>query len=223
MRILIIEDEKKTSRYLARGLSENGFVADVADHGEIGLHLARTGDYNLIILDLMLPERNGWSILSELRRANDPPIIILTACDSVQDRVKGLELGADDYLVKPFSFSELLARVRTILRRSPTRQPDVLHVADLRIDMAKHRVTRNGEPIDLSPREFLLLSLMARHTGEVLTRTRIMDHVWDINFESDSNVLDVAIRRLRQKVDDGFRKKLIHTVRGVGYMLEESS
>ncbi len=221
MRILIVEDEQKTAAYLKKGLSENGFVVDTASEGNAGLSLARLNEYDLIILDIMLPGRDGWSVLSEIRqRGKGTPVLFLTAKDSVQDRVKGLELGADDYLVKPFAFSEFLARVRTVLRRGPARQPDILKVADLEIDLLKHRATRQGKRLDLTPKEFLLLTLLARRRGEVLSRTLIAEQVWDMNFDSDTNIVDVAVRRLRGKVDDPFEKKLIQTVRGVGYIIE---
>jgi two-component system, OmpR family, copper resistance phosphate regulon response regulator CusR len=222
MRILIVEDEKKTAAYLKKGLSESGFVVDVVEQGEDGLHLARTGDYDLILLDVMLPQQDGWSILTEMRRSGkQTPILFVTARDSIQDRVKGLELGADDYLVKPFAFSELLARVRSILRRGPARQPEMLRIADLEIDLIRHRVLRGGKRLDLTPKEFALLSLLARRAGEVLSRTLIAEQVWDMNFDSDTNVVDVAVRRLRSKADDPFTKKLIHTARGMGYVLED--
>ena len=224
MRLLIVEDEKKTAQYLNKGLSEHGFIVDIAHNGKDGFHLAQTGNYALIILDIMLPDRDGWSIIRELRRSGKiTPIIFLTARDSVDDRVKGLELGADDYLVKPFAFSELLARIRTILRRGPDRQPETIRIADMEIDFLRHKATRRGKRLDLSPKEFLILWLLARHAGEVLTRTFISEQVWDINFDSDTNVVDVAILRLRKKVDDSFSTKLIHTIRGVGYVLEDRS
>jgi two-component system copper resistance phosphate regulon response regulator CusR len=222
MRILIVEDEKKTAAYLKKGLSESDFVVDVVEQGEDGLHLARTGDYDLIILDVMLPKKDGWSILTEMRRSGkQTPILFVTARDSIQDRVKGLELGADDYLVKPFAFSELLARVRSILRRGPARQPEMVRIADLEIDLVRHRALRGGTRLDLTPKEFALLSLLARRAGEVLSRTVIAEQIWDMNFDSDTNVVDVAVRRLRSKADDPFAKKLIHTVRGMGYVLED--
>lgn len=222
MRVLIVEDETKAAEYLRKGFSENGFVADVAGCGEDGLHLALTGDYELVILDVGLPERSGWSVISELRRSGkDIPVIFLTARDAVEDRIKGLELGADDYLIKPFVFSELLARVRTILRRGPLRQLDILRIGDLSIDLVRHKATRDNKRLDLTPKEFALLSLLARRTGEVVSRTLIAEQVWDMNFDSDTNVVDVAVRRLRSKVDDPFETKLIHTLRGVGYVLEE--
>jgi two-component system copper resistance phosphate regulon response regulator CusR len=222
MRILIVEDEQKTATYLQRGLTESGFVADVAANGDDGLHLAVTENYDLMILDVELPGRDGWSVLSALRQAGrKTPVVFLTARDAVSDRVKGLELGADDYLVKPFAFSELLARVRTILRRGPGRQAEVLHVADLEVDLVRHRATRCGQRLDLSPKEFGLLALLVQRQGEVLSRTLIAEQVWDIHFDSDTNVVDVAVRRLRRKADDPFPDKIIHTVRGFGYVLEE--
>jgi two-component system copper resistance phosphate regulon response regulator CusR len=222
MKLLIIEDEHKTAAFLKKGLEESGFVADTAEDGEAGTHLAQQGDYDLIILDVMLPGQDGWSVLKTLRlRRDQTPVLFLTARDSVPDRVHGLELGADDYLVKPFAFSELLARIRTILRRGPARQPATLRVADLEIDVQRHKATRSGRQIDLTPKEFLLLSLLVRRSGDVLSRTLIAEQVWDINFDSGTNVVDVHMHRLRAKVDDPFDLKLIHTVRGIGYVLEE--
>ncbi|MFO0843844.1 MAG: heavy metal response regulator transcription factor [Gemmataceae bacterium] len=222
MKILVVEDEGKTAAYLRKGLTENGFVVDVASTGLEGLRLAGTGIYDLVILDVMLPQRDGWSVLAAIRQGNvQTPVLFLTARDSVDDRVKGLELGADDYLVKPFAFAELLARIRTLLRRGPVRQPDAVQVADLEIDLSRHRATRAGQRLDLTPKEFVLLTLLARRAGEVLTRTLIAEQVWDMNHGGDSNVVDVHVRRLRTKVDTPFDKKLIHTVRGVGYVLEE--
>jgi two-component system copper resistance phosphate regulon response regulator CusR len=221
MRILVVEDETKTAAYLCKGLTENGFVVDVAHNGGDGEHLAQTQDYDLILLDVMLPGSDGWTILQSLRRTKQTPVLFLTAKGTVDDRVKGLELGADDYLVKPFAFSELLARARSILRRGMARQPDVLRVADLEIDLPRHQVGRGSERIDLTAKEFNLLLLLMRRAGEVLSRTLIAEQVWDMNFDSDTNVVDVAIRRLRAKVDDPYSRKLIHNVRGVGYVLEE--
>ena len=222
MRILVVEDEKKTAAYMRKGLTENGFIVDVAEEGETGLCCASTEEYDLIILDVMLPKRDGWSIISQVRKNGQQiPALFVTARDTVQDRVKGLELGADDYLVKPFAFSELLARVRALLRRGPARQPERLQIANLEIDLLRHKAARGGMQLDLTPKEFLLLSLLVRKTGEVLSRTLIAEQVWDMNFDSDTNVVDVAIRRLRRKVDDPFDKKLIHTVRGAGYVIEE--
>ncbi|MCX8045090.1 MAG: heavy metal response regulator transcription factor [Desulfobacterota bacterium] len=222
MRILIVEDEPKTAAYLKKGLTENGFSVDIAISGDEGIHAALAFAYDLIILDVMLPGRDGWSVLSSLRnQGNQTPVLFLTARDRVQDRVRGLELGADDYLVKPFAFSELLARVRVLLRRGPGKQTDTLTVSDLELDLRGHKVFRSGRQIDLTHKEFMLLSLLVQRAGQVLSRTLIAEQVWDINFDSDTNVVDVAIRRLRAKVDDPFEKKLIHTVRGVGYVLEE--
>jgi len=221
VRLLIVEDEPKTAAYLRKGFGESGFVVDIADRGDDGQHLALTGQYDLVVLDVMLPGRDGWCVLAELRRAGrTTSVLMLTARDAVPDRVKGLELGADDYLVKPFAFSELLARVRSLLRRSPARQPDQIQVADLTLDLIRVRAERAGQRLDLTPKEFALLSLLARRQGEVLTRTLIAEQVWDVHFDSDSNVVDVAVRRLRRKVDEDFAPRLIHTVRGSGYVLE---
>jgi two-component system, OmpR family, copper resistance phosphate regulon response regulator CusR len=223
VKILVVEDEKKTATYLRKGLAESGFTVDLAEDGAEGFQLARSGDHDLIVLDVMLPKRDGWSVLAGLRDCGkQTPVLFLTARDAVEDRVRGLQTGADDYLVKPFAFAELLARVRTLLRRSPARQPDGLRIGDLEIDFHAHRAVRSGKRLDLTPKEFSLLSLLARRTGEVVTRTVIAGQVWDMNFDSHTNVVDVHIRRLRAKVDDPFERKLIRTVRGVGYVLEES-
>jgi len=221
MKILIVEDETKTGNYLKQGLTEAGFVADVARDGMDGLHLALTEAYDLVVLDVMLPGMDGWRVLQEIRHAGrDLPVLFLTARDHVEDRVKGLDLGADDYLVKPFAFSELLARVRTLLRRGKTTEAEVLHAADLALDLRRRRVTRAGKRIDLTAKEFALLELLLRRQGEVLPRSLIASQVWDMNFDSDTNVIEVAVRRLRSKVDDEFEPKLIKTVRGMGYILE---
>src|SRR6267378_5047787 len=222
MRILLIEDEKKTAAYLAKGLGEAGFQVTTASDGEAGLDLALAMAFDLFIIDIMLPKRDGWSIVATLKRKEiRTPILLLTARDSVRDRVKGLELGADDYLVKPFAFSELLARVRSVLRRAPQGRVEHLRVADLDMDMRHHKATRRGVSLNLTPKEFLLLSHLVRSTGEVVSRAQIAEHVWDVGFKTDTNVVDVVVRRLRSKVDDPFKIKLIHTIRGVGYVLKE--
>jgi two-component system copper resistance phosphate regulon response regulator CusR len=221
MRILIVEDERKTAAYLQKGLAENGYVVDVADDGIDGAHLAQTQDYDLVLLDVMLPGIDGWTVLKNLHATKKTPVLFLTAKGGVEDRVKGLELGADDYLVKPFAFSELLARVRSVLRRGAVRQQDVIKLDDLEVDLRRRRVQRGGARIDLTAKEFGLLSLLLRRAGEVLSRTVIAEQVWDMNFDSDTNVVDVAIRRLRAKIDDPFERRLIHNVRGVGYVLEQ--
>ncbi|PKE29472.1 DNA-binding response regulator [Rahnella sp. AA] len=226
MRLLLVEDQKMASEYIAKGLTENNFVVDVAQNGVDGLHFLLTNDYDLAILDVMLPGIDGWKVIEMARQAGkQTPIMFLTARDDVEDRVRGLELGAEDYLIKPFSFSELLARARVILRRqtaqySPAAEENQLQVADLTLDLLKHRVTRAGVRIELTQKEFLLLSLLMRRSGEVLSRTVLAEQVWDMNFDPETNVIDVAIRRLRNKIDDDFDDKLLHTLRGAGYVLE---
>ena len=222
MKLLIVEDEEKTGNYLKQGLTEAGFTVELARNGLDGLHLAATGDHDLLLFDVMLPDINGWRILQSLREAGKrTPVLFLTARDSVEDRVKGLELGADDYLVKPFAFSELLARVRTLLRRGQVPvASDRLQLADLVLDLPRRRATRAGQRLNLTQKEFSLLELLIRRQGEVLPRSLIASQVWDMNFDSDSNAIDVAIRRLRAKIDDAFEPKLIQTVRGMGYLLE---
>ena len=221
MHVLVIEDEKKTAAFIRKGLSERGYAVDVAENGADGLELAQRGCYDLAVLDVMLPQLDGWSVLKKLRAAGSTlPVIFLTARDGVADRVNGLELGADDYLVKPFAFSELLARVRTILRRGPVRQEERIRVADLEIDARQHKATRGGRHLHLTPKEMQLLLLLAQCPGEVVSRTTIVEQVWDIHFETGTNMVEAAMRRLRAKADDSFEPKLIHTVRGVGYVLE---
>jgi two-component system copper resistance phosphate regulon response regulator CusR len=221
MRILVIEDEPKTGAYLKKGLQESGYSVDVAADGAEGLLLAQEERYDVIVLDVMLPTMDGWSVLKTLREQRlTTPVLFLTARDDVHDRVRGLELGADDYLVKPFAFVELLARVRTLARRGPPRENELLKVADLEIDVNRRRVRRGTSRIELTPREFALLQLLVQHQGEVLSRTQIASYVWDMNFDSDTNVVEVAIRRLRVKIDEEFPLKLIQTVRGVGYVIE---
>ncbi|THF61141.1 response regulator [Pseudothauera nasutitermitis] len=221
MKILIVEDEPKTGDYLHQGLSEAGFVTDLARDGTDGLHAALAESYDLLVLDVMLPGTNGWDILRALRAAGrDTPVLFLTARDQVEDRVRGLELGADDYLVKPFAFAELLARVRTLLRRGRAKEPGLLRVADLELDPLRRRAVRGGRRIDLTAKEFALLELFMRRPGEVLPRSLIASQVWDMNFDSDTNVVEVAVRRLRAKIDDDFEPKLIRTLRGMGYVLD---
>jgi two-component system copper resistance phosphate regulon response regulator CusR len=221
MKVLIVEDEPKTGDYLRKGLAQAGFVVDLARDGLDGRHQALTQEYDLLILDVMLPGLDGWQILRDVRGAGlSMPVLFLTARDQVEDRVMGLELGADDYLVKPFAFAELLARVRTLLRRGKVLDAERLQVANLELDVRRRRAHRGGERIDLTAKEFALLEMLMRRQGEVLPRTLIASQVWDINFDSDTNVIDVAVRRLRAKVDDAFAIKLIRTVRGVGYVLE---
>ena len=223
MRILIVDDQIKLATYLRQGLSENGYVVDVAHDGIDGLHLARQGEYDLIILDIMLPGVDGLSVLQAVRQAKPVPVMLLSARDKVADRVLGLQSGADDYLAKPFNFSELLARVQALLRRCSAlsqAQTTVLRLADLELDLLRHKAHRGSHRLDLTAKEFNLLALLLRRRGEVLSRTVLAEQVWDMNFDSDTNVVDVAIRRLRAKLDDPFKSKLLHTVRGMGYVLE---
>ena len=221
MRILVIEDEPKAGDYLQHGLTESGYVVDLARNGLDGLHLALESSYDAIVLDVMMPHMDGWEVLKRLREQADTPVLFLSARGELQDRIKGLDLGADDYLVKPFSFAELLARLRTLMRRGPSRQEESITIGDLQIDVLKRKVTRAEVKLVLTNKEFALLQFFVTHQGEVLSRTLIASQVWDMNFDSDTNVVDVAVRRLRQKIDEPFDgPPLIHTVRGVGYRCE---
>ncbi|MGH8618638.1 MAG: heavy metal response regulator transcription factor [Burkholderiales bacterium] len=220
MRILIVEDEAKLADYVHKGLTENGYVVDIARTGIDGKHLAVEGEYDLVLLDLMLPGIDGFGVLAALRKEKNTPVLMLTARDKVEDRVKGLQGGADDYLVKPFAFSELLARIQAILRRGGGQETTALKLADLEMDLARRKVSRAGQELRLTAKEFLLLSLLLRRQGQVLSRTTIAEQVWDMNFDSETSVVEVAIRRLRAKLDDPFGSKLLHTVRGMGYVLE---
>jgi len=220
MKILVIEDEVSAAAYVRQGLTEGGFTVEIAHNGPDGLHAALTGDHDLIVLDLMLPGIDGFAVLSALRSASQVPVLMLTARERTADKLRGFELGVDDYLVKPYQFPELLARIRALLRRGKAQTESLLRVLDLELDPVRHRATRAGDSIDLTAKEFALLALLVQRSGEVLSRTQIASLVWDINFDSGTNVVDVAIRRLRAKIDDPFADKLIHTVRGVGYVLE---
>jgi two-component system, OmpR family, copper resistance phosphate regulon response regulator CusR len=221
-RILIIEDEAKTAGFLRRGLTESDFTVEVCEEGDTGLSRALAGEHDLVILDVMLPDRDGWSILSEMRSVgNRTPVLFLTARDHIRDRVKGLQLGADDYLVKPFAFAELLARVQSVLRRTVGNQPDAMRIADLEIDIVHQRASRAGHRMELTPKEFALLALLARSMTKPLSRELIAREVWDMQYEGTSNLVDVHVRRLRAKIDDPYDRKLLHTVRGVGYVLED--
>ena len=225
MRILVIEDESKLADYLHKGLSESGYVVDVARDGIDGAHLAVHGSYDLVLLDVMLPGIDGFGVLKALRRERDTPVLMLTARDQVEDKVRGLQDGADDYLAKPFAFSELLARVQALLRRGgaerSTQEVTAFRVADLEVDLVRRKALRAGQRLDLTAKEFALLALLLRRRGEVLSRTVLAEQVWDMNFDSDTNVVEVAVRRLRGKLDDPFETKLLHTVRGMGYVLED--
>ncbi|MBN3762983.1 heavy metal response regulator transcription factor IrlR [Burkholderia sp. Ac-20365] len=220
MRILIVEDERKTGLYLRKGLTEAGFVADWVEDGISGQHQAEAEHYDLLVVDVMLPGQDGWTLLQNLRRSKSTPVLFLTARDDVGDRIRGLELGADDYLSKPFDFVELIARVKSILRRTRSQDLNTLRVSDLELDLTRRKATRQGKVILLTAKEFALLWLLMRREGEILPRAIIASQVWDMNFSSDTNVVDSAIRRLRAKLDDAFEPKLIHTVRGMGYVLE---
>lgn len=223
MRVLLVEDEAKLAEYVKRGLSENGFVVDVAKDGIDGKHLALHGEYDLVVLDVMLPGIDGFGVLKALRESRNTPVLMLTARDSVEDRVKGLQDGADDYLVKPFAFSELLARLQALGRRSIRASADevnVLKLGPLELDLAKRKATRDGKRLDLTSKEFILLTLFLRRQSQVLSRTVLAEQVWDMNFDGDTNAVEVAIRRLRAKLDDPFEHKMLRTVRGMGYVLE---
>ena len=220
MRVLIIEDEEKTADYLHRGLTEQGYTVDVAREGIEGLHLALENDYAVIVLDVMLPGIDGFGVLRALRARKQTPVIMLTARDSIEDRVRGLHDGADDYLVKPFSFLELLARLQALQRRGRAQEPTQLKIANLQIDLIARKAWRGSERIDLSAKEFALLAVLARRQGEILSKTAIAELVWDMNFDSNTNVVEVAIKRLRAKVDNAFTPKLLHTIRGMGYVME---
>lgn len=222
MKLLVVEDEPRAAALLRKGLVESGFAVDLAGDGDEALQLACDGSYDLVVLDVLVPQRDGWSVLAELRRRGDrTPVVYLTARDGIEDRVRGLGLGADDYLVKPFAFAELVARIRAVLRRGSLRPTEVLEVGDLRLDPLRHKATRGGQPLELTPKEFALLTLLAQRQGEVVTRTIIAETVWDMNFEADTNVIDVHVRRLRAKLDDPHARRLLHTVRGCGYVLED--
>jgi two-component system copper resistance phosphate regulon response regulator CusR len=224
MRLLVIEDELKLADYLHKGLSENGYVVDVARDGIEGRRLATHGEYDLLLLDLMLPGVDGFGVLKAVRTHGNTPVLMLTARDKVEDRVRGLQEGADDYLVKPFAFSELLARVGALLRRGASAvvvNGTHLRVADLEVDLVSRKATRADKRLDLTAKEFSLLSVLLRRRGQILSRTTLAEQVWDMNFDSDTNVVEVAVRRLRAKLDDPFSPKLLHTVRGMGYVLEE--
>ena len=220
MRLLVIEDERKLAEYLRSGLAGNGYVVDVAHEGIDGRHLALEGQYDLILLDVMLPGIDGFGVLEAIRRKGDTPVLMLTARDKVEDRVKGLQGGADDYLVKPFAFSELLARIHALLRRGRPQELTVLKVGELQLDLASRKAFRDGKRLDLTGKEFTLLTLLMRRQGQVLSRLTLAEQVWDMNFDSNTNVVEVAIRRLRAKLDEPFPTKLLHTVRGMGYVLE---
>jgi len=224
VRILVIEDEPKAGEYMRSGLTEAGYVVDVAENGRDGLHMAQELHYDLILLDVMMPEMDGWEVMKQLSPKSTAPVLFLTARGTLEDRLKGLDLGADDYLVKPFSFAELLARIRIALRRGgQVRQEDVLEIADLQVDVPKRRIVRAGVRIALTNKEFNLLHFFMLNQGQVLSRSLIASRVWDMNFDSDTNVVDVAVRRLRQKIDEPFPQRLIHTVHGVGYRCEVES
>ncbi|MDY7578481.1 heavy metal response regulator transcription factor [Herbaspirillum sp. RTI4] len=220
MKILIVEDEQKTADYLFQGLNEQGCTVDLAANGIDGLQLAMLHDYDVIVLDAMLPGLDGFSVLRSLRTAKQTPVIMLTARDRIEDRIKGLQEGADDYLIKPFSFLELLARLQALSRRGRMIEPVQLRIGNLQIDLLSHKAYRLATRIDLTAKEFSLLAVLARRQGEILSKTTIAELVWDMNFDSNTNVVEVAIKRLRAKIDAPFGQKLLHTIRGLGYVLE---
>jgi len=220
MKLLIVEDEPKTAEYLHKGLVEQGCAVDIARNGVDGQHLALVHDYDVIVLDAMLPGIDGFALLRTLRAVKQTPVIMLTARDSIEDRVRGLQDGADDYLVKPFSFLELLARLQALQRRGRAQEPTQLKIANLQIDLIARKAWRGNERIDLSAKEFALLAVLARRQGEILSKTAIAELVWDMNFDSNTNVVEVAIKRLRAKIDNAFSPKLLHTIRGMGYVME---
>jgi heavy metal response regulator len=222
MKILLVEDEKKVASFIKRGLEEEHFTIDVAYDGESGEFMALTSEYDLIILDILLPKKNGFEVLKSLRANGiQTPILILTAKGSIDDKVEGLNSGADDYLTKPFAFAELIARIRSLLRRTSSEKSNIIKVADLELDTVKHIAKRGEKIIELTAREYSLLEYFMRNKGRVLTRTMIAEHIWDYHFDTGSNIIDVYVRRLRKKIDEGFPKKLIHTIRGVGYIIKE--
>ncbi|AET90365.1 two component heavy metal response transcriptional regulator, winged helix family [Burkholderia sp. YI23] len=223
MRILLIEDEPKMTSYLRKGLTEASYTVYIADNGEDGLFLALNEDFDLIVLDIMLPGIDGLKVLKGLRKQKETPVLLLTARDTVDDKVEGLEAGADDYLSKPFAYAELLARIRSLLRRAPRAVKDILRIGDLEVDLIKRRVRRGDARLELTAQEFALLQLLAERQGEVLTRQFITSQIWDMNFDSDTNVVDAAVKRLRAKIDNTYSNKLLHTVRGMGYVLEDRS
>jgi len=220
MRLLIVEDEPKTAEYLQKGLAEEGCAVDVADNGIDGQHLALVHDYDVIVLDAMLPGIDGFAVLHALRQVKQTPVIMLTARDRIEDRVRGLQGGADDYLIKPFSFLELVARLQALQRRGRSQEPAQLKIADLQIDLIARKASRGGARIDLTAKEFALLAVLARRQGEILSKTAIAELVWDMNFDSNTNVVEVAIKRLRAKIDAAYAPKLLHTIRGMGYVME---
>ncbi|QAU33100.1 heavy metal response regulator transcription factor [Janthinobacterium sp. 17J80-10] len=220
MKVLIVEDEAKTADYLRKGLTERSHIVDVANNGIDGKHLGTENDYDAIVLDVMLPGADGFAVLEGVRRVRQTPVIMLTARDRVEDRIRGLQAGADDYLVKPFSFLELVARLEAVVRRAKPQETAQLQVADLHIDLTTRKAMRAGVRLDLTSKEFVLLTTLGRHAGQILSKTEIAERVWDMNFDSNTNVVEVAIKRLRTKIDDPFEHKLLHTVRGMGYVLE---